>query len=286
MKHKTVIYHEVDQNGTAKSINSPEFASNDAIYIILEERQQICNSYNHSKFIFIDRNCIEQKIEFLNATLHSVYIDGTAADYVLAIQFTDINCNLYNFYFHNDIRYNIGPLCGPKTFTPRYMEWDRYDPFKTILECFSSIKKFGIEAYNIIHNLQSKVLSLERDYEIKARDLKLLNMGLRHVSKLEFAEGTEMLEPYALEYLYNLDTLVLPSTIKVIPSYSLFSYSIKTIYCKAQHPPKLDFFAFGENREVPSLTIYIPKGSIKEYIEIWKKRESHKTFKLIECLSL
>ncbi len=272
-------YYEIRNSDNILNISSPSEASSNARYIVRESIQSVCNSYSYSKFHFIDNEGNEISIEFNDAKVNKVYINGTAGDYVLNIEIVECG-EVHKYSYHDDIRYNILPLCGPKAFKPQFMEWDRYNPLITVMNCLDRIKQFGVEAFDVIFALESECRMLKTKYERLEVDNDLIKSGLKDVEQLELAEGTTQLKPYGFCDLYKLHTIILPSTLEEIMAYSLCHCSVKTIYCKSIEPPKFDFFAFGEGASISELTIYIPINTLESYKNAWKKYD--KQFHFVE----
>lgn len=265
---KEVHYYQILEHGDIQEINSAHEALPEAKYIIREERTHPCQSYSHSKFIFVDSKDNERNVKWDYIKLTAVYITGVAADLQLVLEISDDKGNAYKYSLHNDIRYNITPLLGPHAFKQTY-EWDISNPLKSILECLNIINDRGFNSFDIEFRLKEELRKVEKAKKSIELYHNLMCTGLAGVEKLEYKEGVESIEPYAFENLYNLTTIILPSTIKELKSYALYNFHLQKVYCKAVSPPKLGSFLFGENRSLPHLTVYIPKGTIDAYKKAW-----------------
>ena len=264
-----MAYYEIKSSESIVKINSANNASYDARWIVKEQSLPRCASYSYYNFYFVDCNDEEICVEWPGATLNKVYITGCAEDYVLRIEIIEDDGTLHTYSLHNDIRYNIGPLTGPRAFQPKYTEWERSNPLKSVTRCFELIETLGFESFDIIFKQQEKIRELERNCERLNLGYDLMYYGLSSVELLEFPEGITSIKPYAFENLHRLKTLILPSSLEEIEEYSLYSYNLENIYIKSPVPPKFNWFAFGENRTIPELLIYVPKGTLEAYQKAW-----------------
>lgn len=263
-----VFYYQILECGDILKINSAREALANAKYIVREERTYPCQSYAYSKFIFVDGSDNERNVKWGNVELAAAYITGTAANLQLVMEIVDYNGVEHKYSLHNDIRYNIVPLTGPHAFRNTY-EWDMDNPLISILECLDVISTRGFNSFDIEFRLQEKLRFVEKSQKSLKLNYGLMCTGLAGVESLEYKEGVESIEPYAFENLGNLISITLPSTIKELKSYALYNYCLQKVYCKAVVPPKLEPFLFGENRTIPRLTVYIPKGTLEAYKKIW-----------------
>lgn len=265
---KDVYYYEILEYGDIQKIKSVEKAVSNAKYIIREERTYPCQSYSHSEFIFVDCSDNEKNIKCDYVELTAAYIIGIAADLQLVLEITDDKGDLHKYSLHNDIRYNMRPLAGPHAFR-QIIEWDMNNPLKNILESLEIISNRGFNSFNIEFRLKEELRKAERALESLNLNHELMRTGLAGVKSLEYKEGVESIESYAFENLYNLTTIILPSTIKELKDYALYNSCLQRVYCKAVIPPKLGIFLFGEGRTIPHLTVYIPKGTLETYKNSW-----------------
>lgn len=263
-----VYYYQILECGDILKINSAHEALANAKYIVREERSHPCRSYAHSKFIFVDSSDNERNVKWGNVELAAADITGSAADLQLVMVIVDDNGVEHEYSLHNDIRYNIAPLMGPHAFRNTY-EWDMDNPLKSILECLDVISIRGFNSFDIEFRLKKELRIVEKSLKSTKLYYELMCTGLAGVESLEYKEGVESIEPYAFENLYNLISITLPSTIKELKSYALYNFRLQKVYCKAVVPPKLGAFLFGENRLIPNLTVYIPKGTLEAYKNTW-----------------
>lgn len=270
MCSKTIYYHQILENGSIERKDTLSYISPDSKYIVREEEVYPCSSYTHSDFFFVDVNDSEKKIEWKDAELSAVRITGYAADYQLALELLGKDGKEYRFAFHDDIRYNMSPLMGPKAFKPKYSQWDKNSPLKLVVECMEAIEELGVKGFDAAFKLQQKLWDAEYKNDILSLNYHLMVDGLKGTEVLEFKEGVEKVEPYAFEDLPSLKTIILPSTIKVLEHFSLCCCEVDTIVCKSSVPPEMEWFMFGERCPIRHLTVHIPRGTRSAYEDKWK----------------
>ena len=269
MAEKYYRFYEVLNSGTVTKIASAGEASKDAKWIIKEEYYFPCSSYSHNDFSFIDKNgeCVCMQIS--DTMIGKMYVRGVAEDYQLCMEFSDSTGELHTYRLHNDIRYNYPPFIGPKAFSPKYMDWDSQNPVNEIVYYLTELEKLGSETFDEEFEMVAEIRDLTGKYNLLRRNYDIAANAARVIETIEIKEGIETLEPYALEAFSSLKKLVLPATMTELQEYSLYSFSLKEIYCKAQVPPKMKWFVFGENMPYPKLTIYVPVGTAEEYAKAW-----------------
>lgn len=269
MAEKYYRFYEVLNSGTVTKIASAGEASKDAKWIIKEEYYFPCSSYSHNDFSFIDKNgeCVCMQIS--DTMISKMYVRGVAEDYQLCMEFSDSTGELHTYRLHDDIRYNYPPFIGPKAFSPKYMDWDSQNPVNEIVYYLTELEKLGSETFDEEFEMVAEIRDLTGKYNLLRRNYDIAANAARVIETIEIKEGIETLEPYALEAFSSLKKLVLPATMTELQEYSLYSFSLKEIYCKAQVPPKMKWFVFGENMPYPKLTIYVPVGTAEEYAKAW-----------------
>ncbi len=282
MSSKTIYYHQIMENGSIERKDTLSCISPDSKYIVREEKEYPCASYTHSDFFFIDVDDSEKKIEWKDAELSAVRITGYAADYQLALELLGKDGKEYRFAFHDDIRYNIPPLMGPKAFKPKYYQWDETAPLKLVVECMEAIEELGVKGFDAAFKLQQKLWNAENEDKRLRLNSRLMVDGLKGTETLEFKESVEAVEPYAFENLPSLKTIILPSTIKVLEHFSLCWCKVDTIICKSSVPPKMESFMFGEGCTIRHLTVHIPRGYRSAYEEKWKSAIKMNQITLVE----
>lgn len=269
MAGKHYNYFEVLNQDTIRSISSPECASKDAKWIFKEEYIYACNSYTHSEFFFINNEGQNIPVSVSDAVVGNMSVRGSAEDYQLYFELIDNTGEAHVYRLHNDIRYNYLPFIGPKAFTPKYMEWDRANPVNELAYYLYELERLGLEVFDEKFTLEAKLRVATRSYNRLRRDSDIVSEAARAIDSIEIKEGIETLTPYAIEAFSSLKKLVLPSSLNELQEYSLYSYSLKEIYCKSSVPPVMKWFVFGENRAYPKLTIYVPEGTAEEYAKAW-----------------
>ena len=269
MAEKYYRFFEVLNTGAVTKVASPELASADAEWIIKEEYWFPCSSYSHSEFSFVDKEGENIPVLISDVEIGRLFVAGTAEDYQLCLEFKDTAGGSRTYRLHDDIRYNYLPFIGPKTFTPKYTDWDRDNPVNEIVFYLRELKTLGLEVFNEEFQMIAEIRELTSKYNLLKRNHDIASNAARVIETIEIKEGIETLEPYAVEAFSSLKKLVLPATMTELQEYSLYSFSLKEIYCKAQVPPKMKWFVFGENMPYPKLTIYVPVGTAEEYAKAW-----------------
>lgn len=269
MAEKYYRFFELQSSRLLAKIVSPEVASSDAKWIIKEEYWFPCGSYSYSEFSFINKEGENIPMELSNVEIVRLFTCGTAEDYQLCLEFKDRTGESRTYRLHNDIRYNYPPFIGPKAFTPKYTDWDRENPVNEIVYYLEELERLGLETFDEEFEMIAEIRELTSKYNLLKRNHEIASNAARVIDTIEIKEGTETLEPYAIEAFTSLRKLVLPETLKELQEYSFYSFSLKEIYCKAQVPPKMKWFVFGENMPYPKLTIYVPKGTAEEYAKAW-----------------
>lgn len=270
--YKDVYYYQILKNGNIQGINSEYEASPISKYIVREERSYPCNSYSYSSFFFLDNTGKEKNIEWNNVKLISAYITGFASDLQLVLEFIDENKDNHKYSLHNDIRYNIPPIIGPRAFKQN-LEWNINNPLINIIECFELIDTLGFKGFDAVFRLKEQLRKTKKELQSSKLTCDLICNGLSDIEKIEYKEGVLVIEPYALECFKSLATIILPSTVEELKDFALYNalYNnpLREIYCKAVNPPKLSILVFGENRPIPHLRVYIPKGTLHLYEKTW-----------------
>lgn len=269
MSDKSNRFYQVFDVNTIREIASPEAASDDAKWIIKQEYFYPCGSYSYSDFFIVDRTGENISMSIADAEIGEILVRGTAASYILSIELKDQEGNSSKYRLYDDIRYGYGPIAGPKAFTPQYMEWDNSNPVSEIAYYLNELEELGLKRFDELFKVTAELREFKRKYARLKRDNDLAQEASWHVETLELREGTKTLTPYAIEPYNYLKKLVFPSTMELIDEFSLYSYNLEEIYCKAQIPPVMNWLAFGENRAYPHLKIYVPKGTSEEYAKAW-----------------
>lgn len=284
MAEKHYRFFEVLNSGAISKIKSPNEATAEAKWILKEEYFFPCNSYAYSEFYFIDSEGEKITMQVADAEVNRMYISGVAEDYQLVFDLKDKSGNSNLYRLHDDIRYNYLPFIGPKAFTPKYMDWDRENPEKEIVYYLTELEKLGFEVFDEEFKMVAEIRDISAKYNRLRRDSEIASAAARVIDCIEIKEGTERLEPYAIEAFTSLKKLVLPESITHLEEYALYSFSLEEIHCKAKKPPYNKFFVFGENRSYPELTIYVPRGTAEEYAKEWGfNGKPRKEFTFIEC---
>lgn len=269
MSDKNNRFFQVFDVNTIREIASPEAASEDAKWIIKQEYFYPCGSYSYSDFFIVDRTGENISISIADAEVGEILVRGTAASYILSIEVKDQEGNSSKYRLYDDIRYGYGPIAGPKAFSPQYMEWDNANPVSEIAYYLNELEELGLKRFDELFKVTAELREFKRKYARLKRDSDLAQEASWHVETLELREGTKTLTPYAIEPYNYLKKLILPSTLELIDEFSLYSYNLEEIYCKAQNAPVMNWLAFGENRPYPQLKIYVPKGTTEEYAKAW-----------------
>lgn len=269
MAEKHYRFFEVLNSGTATKIASPQVASADAKWIIKEEFYYPCSSYSYSDFSFVDQSGESISMQISDAMIGSISVRGIAEDYQLCFELKGIDGTSHIYRLHDDIRYNYPPLIGPKAFRPRYMDWDSQNPINEVAYYMTELEKIGLEVFDEEFMMIAEIRELTGKYNLLKRNHDIATAAANAIDTIEIKEGTETLEPYTVDTFPSLKKLVLPSSMKELQEYSLYSFSLKEIYCKAAKPPVMKWFVFGENRPYPELKIYVPKGTTDEYAKAW-----------------
>lgn len=280
-------YHEVRTDGSCVRIDSPVEASLDAKYIVREECVSDSSMRDTVTIIyFVDRRDVLSPLKldgkYLKCARFAKCKWSDDFDMTLVYQYNDggLTCQSSRY---NDVRCGILTYTGDEEFRSQWRNWSKCEPLEVLVSNVRFIERYGHSRMSFVESevREQKERARRKKLEI-AHDYKLIVEGLKSVCKVEFPEGIERLAQYSLEELSNLETVVLPSTIKELPPFSLFAGRMKNVYCKAHKPPKIHSSTFGMNSSLPKLNIYIPKETKENYIRQWDIRGSRENFIFIE----
>lgn len=280
----SIYYFEVYDDGTMVGIIKPQLASPLARYIVREECDHICNSYDYIHLYFVDKAGNDINLKVGDAELKEIYTHGHADDLVLTLCFLDKENYSHSYSLHADIRYNIWYLIPPKQFEPKFSEWEKINPFKSIIKIFEAIDKYGVSAFDSLYKLHSELREVELLYKKTRLNEQLMSRSIKDIKYLEYKEGVEKLPSFALENFDSLVTLVLPDSIKEIESAALYSRSLTNIYFNSIIPPKFSPNSFDSSygiltqRPYHNISLFVPRGALEAYRKACKDFNQDKLF--------
>lgn len=272
METKDVYYHIVfrDGNSECSSVFKPRIDNNILFYA--KEYVKCSYSYgNMSEYVVIDANGNECSAEITKGYfLRAFSTSGIAQAHILTLYAKTPNGDDMTYQLTTDSRFGMG-------FYPGYEEWIASTMFKSIINFFKEVTKYGYETWQYINSLRrechdkaNSIDRLKREQAVQERQLKQVKNSMTEA----IVAGDNSVIRESFNYSPYLQRVIIPPTIRRIESFAFRSCkNLSEILCFAVDPPLLGTGVFDGISK--SAHIYVPQSSIEKYKtnKDWKQYE-------------
>lgn len=270
METKNVYYHIVLRDGKSErdSVFKPRIDNNILFYA--KEYVKCSYSYgNMSEYVVVDANGNECSAEITEGYLLKAFsTTGCARAHILKLYAKTPNGDDMMYQLTTDSSFNYSYY--------GYEEWNASAIFKSIIDFFREVTKYGYETWQYINSLRrechdkaNSIDMLKREKVVQERQLKQVKNS---ITEAIVSGQDSVIESF--KYSPHLQRVIIPSTIRRIESFAFESCeNLSEILCFAVDPPFLGVGVFYKISK--SARIYVPQSSIEKYKtnKDWKQYE-------------